>query len=132
MTMQINRHTVGTDVAKLKAITIKDRFDEITDNFHHFIQNNKSEEVNFIETNNNGAPTKRFNIHTEITLPVSFNIDGESEEDARDNLEAMLQMAIDHIHVMFEMAGGQTVIPRVSDNLCEMGEYDVEEADTDE
>ncbi|MDR4182468.1 hypothetical protein ACX3X4_15080 [Bacillus subtilis] len=130
--MQINRHTVGTDVAKLKAITIKDRFDEITDNFHHFIQNNKSEEVNFIETNNNGAPTKRFNIHTEITLPVSFNIDGESEEDARDNLEAMLQMAIDHIHVMFEMAGGQTVIPRVSDNLCEMGEYDVEEADTDE
>ncbi|WP_166443946.1 hypothetical protein [Bacillus subtilis] len=130
--MQINRHTVGTDVAKLKAITIKDRFDEITDNFHHFIQNNKSEVVNFIETSNNGAPTKRFNIHTDITIPVSFNIDGESEEDARDNLEAMLQMAIDHIHVMFEMAGGQTVIPRVSDNLCEMGEYDVEEADTDE
>ncbi|TII14736.1 hypothetical protein C6Y43_13935 [Bacillus subtilis] len=130
--MQINRHTVGTDVAKLKAITIKDRFDEITDNFHHFIQNNKSEEVNFIETCNNGAPTKRFNIHTDITIPVSFNIDGESEEDARDNLEAMLQMAIDHIHVMFEMAGGQTVIPRVSDNLCVMGEYDVEEADTDE
>ncbi|XOT26474.1 hypothetical protein ACLQ7P_17100 [Bacillus subtilis subsp. subtilis] len=130
--MQINRHTVGTNVAKLKAITIKDRFDEITDNFHHFILNNKSEEVNFIETSNNGAPTKRFNIHTEITIPVSFNIDGESEEDARDNLEAMLPMAIDHIHVMFEMAGGQTVIPRVSDNLCEMGEYDVEEADADE
>ncbi|CAM3997793.1 hypothetical protein BASU183_11885 [Bacillus subtilis] len=41
-------------------------------------------------------------------------------------------MAIDHIHVMFEMGGGQTVIPRVSDNLCEIGEYDVEEADADE
>ncbi|MGP8319145.1 hypothetical protein AB3K30_21645, partial [Bacillus subtilis] len=68
----------------------------------------------------------------EITLPVSFNIDGESEEDAIDNLEAMLKMAINHIHVMFEMAGGQTVIPRVSDNLCEIGEYDVEEADANE
>ncbi|MGG7222929.1 hypothetical protein ACQXR1_22070 [Bacillus sp. ATD] len=41
-------------------------------------------------------------------------------------------MAINHIHVMFEMAGGQTVILRVSDNLCEMGEYDAEEADVDE
>ncbi|MCY7933144.1 hypothetical protein MOF37_21910 [Bacillus spizizenii] len=130
--MQINRHTVGTNVASLGTIKIKDRFEEITDNFHHFIQNNKSEEVNFIETSNNGAPTKRFNIHTDITIPVSFNIDGESEEDARDNLEAMLQMAIDHIHVMFEMAGGQTVIPKVSDNLCEMGESNVEEAYEDE
>ncbi len=132
MTMQINRHTVGTNVANLKVIKIKDRFEEITEKFHHFIQNNKSEEVNFIETSNNGAPTKRFNIHTDIIIPVSFNIDGESEEDARDNLESMLQMAIDHIHVMFEMAGGQTVIPRVSDNLCRIGEYDVEEADADE
>ncbi|WFA93338.1 hypothetical protein [Bacillus subtilis] len=130
--MQINRHTVGTNVASLGTITNEERFEDMANHFHHFILSNKSEEVNFIETSNNGAPTKRFNIHTDITLPVSFNIDGESEEDARDNLEAMLQMAINHIHVMFELAGGQTVIPRVSDNLCEMGECDAEEADADE
>lgn len=130
--MQINRHTVGTNVSSLETITNEERFEDIANHFHHFILNNKSEEVNFIETSNNGAPTKRFNIHTEITIPVSFNIDGESKEDARDNLESMLQMAINHIHVLFEMGGGQIVIPRVSDNLCRIGEYDVEEADADE
>ncbi|MFK3812400.1 hypothetical protein [Bacillus halotolerans] len=130
--MQINRHNVGANVASLGTITNEERFEDMANHFHHFILNNKSEEVNFVETSNNGAPTKRFNIHTDITLPVSFNIEGESEEDARDNLEAILQMAIDHIHVMFEMAGGQTVIPRVSDNLCEMGESNVEEAYEDE
>ncbi|MGO5674375.1 hypothetical protein ACTOTM_09005 [Bacillus subtilis] len=130
--MQINRHTVGANVASLGTITNEERFEEMTNHFNYFRGKMFEEENNFIETSNNGAPTKRFNIRTEITIPVSFNIDGENIEDARDNLESMLQMAINHIHVMFEMAGGQTVIPRVSDNLCEIGEYDVEEADADE
>lgn len=132
MTMQINRHTVGTNVASLGTITNEEHFEDMANHFHNFILNNKSEEVNFIETSNNGAPTKRFNIHTDITIPVSFNIDGENEEDARDNLESMLLMAINHIHVMFEMTGGQIVIPRVSDNLCDIGESNVEEAYEDE
>ncbi|MCY8315123.1 hypothetical protein P8859_06110 [Bacillus spizizenii] len=130
--MQINRHTVSTNVVSLGTITNEKRFEDMANNFYHFILNNKTEEVNFIETSNNGAPTQRFNIHTDITIPVSFNIDGESEEDARDNLEVMLQMAIEHIHVLFEMASGQTVIPKVSDNLCEIGESNVEEAYRDE
>ncbi|WP_032725918.1 hypothetical protein [Bacillus subtilis] len=130
--MQINRHTVVTNVASLGTITNEEHFEDMANHFHNFILNNKSEEVNFIETSNNGAPTKRFNIHTDITIPVSFNINGENEEDARDNLESMLLMAINRIHVMFEMTGGQIVIPRVSDNLCDIGESNVEEAYEDE
>ncbi len=42
--MHVNRHVIGTDEAMSKANIIKEHFDEITDNFYHFIQSNKSEE----------------------------------------------------------------------------------------
>ncbi|MDL5141145.1 hypothetical protein [Bacillus atrophaeus] len=129
--MQINRHTVGNNVnihMESEELTLNNiRIGEMSKYFHHFIQHGLNTDANFLETHNNGAPTKRFNVHTEIRIPAVIQIDAEDEKDAIEKLEEMGEMGVNHAHVMLEMCGGKTVIPRVTDSLFYIDEETVAE-----
>lgn len=58
--MQINRHTVGTNVASLGTITTEERFEDIANHFHHFIGKKFEEDNHFIKTHDDGELSKLF------------------------------------------------------------------------
>ena len=115
--MQINRHTVGTNVASLGAITNEQRIEEMTKHFNYFRGKMFEEENNFIETYDDGKPKKRFKIFTAMTIPVCVELDAKDEQDAIEALEQTGEMGVDHPHSVLDMAGGKTVIPTITDNV---------------
>ncbi|MEC0385414.1 hypothetical protein P8813_20365 [Bacillus velezensis] len=115
--MQINRHTVGTNVASLGAITNEQRIEEMTKHFNYFRGKMFEEENNFIETYDDGKPKKRFKIFTAMTIPVCVELDAKDEQDAIEALEQTGEMGVDFPHIMLDMAGGKTVIPTITDNV---------------
>ena len=115
--MQINRHTVGTNVASLGAITNEERIEEMTNHFNYFRGKMFEEENNFIETYDDGKPKKRFKIFTDMRIPVCVELDAKDEQDAIEALEQTGEMGVDFPHIMLDMGGGKTVIPTVTNNV---------------
>ncbi|MGP3780953.1 hypothetical protein ACTWKC_10035 [Bacillus sp. 4A_MP3] len=101
--MQINRHTVGTNVASLGAITNEQRIEEMTKHFNYFRGKMFEEENNFIETYDDGKPKKRFKIFTTMTIPVCVELDAKDEQDAIEALEQTGEMGVDFPHIMLDM-----------------------------
>ncbi|MES9778968.1 hypothetical protein [Bacillus velezensis] len=115
--MQINRHTVGTNVASLGAITNEERFQEMTDHFNHFRGKMFEEKNNFIETYDDGKPKKRFKIFTAMTIPVCVELDAKDRKDAIEELVETGEMGVNFPHIMLDMGGGKTVIPTITNNV---------------
>ncbi|MBY8913931.1 hypothetical protein KY305_14405 [Bacillus sp. YC2] len=117
--MQINRHTVGTNVASLGAEvqTNKQRIEEMTNHFNYFRGKMFEEENNFIETYDDGKPKKRFKIFTAMTIPVCVELDANDRKDAIEELVETGEMGVNFPHIMLDMGGGKTVIPTITDNV---------------
>ena len=131
--MQINRHTVGTNVASLGAITNEERIEEMTNHFNYFRGKMFEEENNFIETYDDGKPKKRFKIFTDMRIPVCVELDAKDEQDAIEALEQTGEMGVDFPHIMLDMGGGKKVIPTVTNNVFYIDEKaTVVEVDEDE
>ncbi|WP_366597584.1 hypothetical protein AB0R79_15590 [Bacillus velezensis] len=131
--MQINRHTVGTNVASLGAITNEERFQELTDHFNYFRGKMFEEENNFIETYDDGKPKKRFKIFTDMTIPVCVELDANDRKDGIAALVEAGEMGVNFPHIMLDMGGGKTVIPTITDNVFYIDEKaTVVEVDEDE
>ncbi|MCY8110976.1 hypothetical protein P9C27_20490 [Bacillus vallismortis] len=131
--MQINRHTVGTNVASLGTITNEERFEDIANHFHHFIGKKFEEDNHFIETHDDGEPSKLFDIHTSIGVPSFIQMKGKNKKDIMDKIELIQEMGVKHVHIMLELHGGQTVIPMVTNNTFELDpDTSIEEAYEDE
>ncbi|AXY37987.1 hypothetical protein P5487_014705 [Bacillus amyloliquefaciens] len=117
--MQINRHTVGTNVASLGAEvqTNEQRIEEMTNHFNYFRGKMFEEENNFIETYDDGKPKKRFKIFTAMTIPVCVELDANDRKDAIEELVETGEMGVNFPHIMLDMGGGKTVIPTITDNV---------------
>ncbi|MED4812515.1 hypothetical protein [Bacillus atrophaeus] len=112
--MQINRHTVGSNVASLGAITNEERFQEMTDHFNHFRGKMFEEENNFIETYDDGKPKKRLKVFTHMTC---VELDANDRKDGIEALVETGEMGVNFPHIMLDMGGGKTVIPTVTNNV---------------
>ncbi|MDF4193900.1 hypothetical protein P9G40_05575 [Bacillus velezensis] len=131
--MQINRHTVGTNVASLGTITNEQRIEEMTNHFNYFRGKMFEEENNFIETYDDGKPKKRFKIFTAMTIPICVELDANDRKDAIEELVETGEMGVNFPHIMLDMAGGKTVIPTITDNVFYIDEKaTVVEVDEDE
>ncbi|WP_332286280.1 hypothetical protein [Bacillus velezensis] len=117
--MQINRHTVGTNVASLGAEvqTNEQRIEEMTNHFNYFRGKMFEEENNFIETYDDGKPKKRFKIFTAMTIPVCVELDANDRKDAIEELVETGEMGVNFPHIMLDMGGGKTIIPTITDNV---------------
>ncbi|MFE0217469.1 hypothetical protein ACNFKI_08235 [Bacillus velezensis] len=131
--MQINRHTVGTNVASLGTITNEQRIEEMTNHFNYFRGKMFEEENNFIETYDDGKPKKRFKIFTDMTIPVCVELDANDRKDAIEELVETGEMGVNFPHIMLDMGGGKTVVPTITDNVFYIDEKaTVVEVDEDE
>ncbi|MBG9463529.1 hypothetical protein ABE62_13045 [Bacillus amyloliquefaciens] len=133
--MQINRHTVGTNVASLGAEvqTNEERIEEMTKHFNYFRGKMFEEENNFIETYDDGKPKKRFKIFTAMTIPICVELDANDRKDAIEELVETGEMGVNFPHIMLDMGGGKTVIPTVTNNVFYIDEKaTVVEVDEDE
>ncbi len=131
--MQINRHTVGTNVASLGAITNEERIEEMTKHFNYFRGKMFEEENNFIETYDDGKPKKRLRIFTDMTIPVCVELDADDRKDGIAALVEAGEMGVNFPHIMLDMGGGKTVIPTITDNVFYIDEKaTVVEVDEDE
>ncbi|WP_280157125.1 hypothetical protein [Bacillus velezensis] len=131
--MQINRHTVGNNVASLGAITNEERIEEMTKHFNYFRGKMFEEENNFIETYDDGKPKKRYKIFTDMRIPVCVELDAEGAKNAIEELAETGEMGVNFPHIMLDMGGGKTVIPTVTNNVFYIDEKaTVVEVDEDE